>query len=95
MKFSRLLKSKVIPEWSDFYLNYKLLKSIIGPFKIMDKCTSNLLNSSLVSLKADIDNDQICICNFEATDKENMKTFLKKFDDLLLKEFDKVISHNN
>lgn len=33
MKFYHLLKKRSVPEWSAFYLNYKLLKTLLKPFK--------------------------------------------------------------
>ena len=33
MKFGEYLKQNILPEWADFYLNYRSLKTILGPFK--------------------------------------------------------------
>lgn len=33
MKFYHLLKKRSVPEWSAFYINYKLLKTLLKPFK--------------------------------------------------------------
>ena len=37
MKFEDYLTSVRIPEWSDAYINYKLLKMLLSPFKVMTK----------------------------------------------------------
>jgi SPX domain protein involved in polyphosphate accumulation len=38
MKFGRILRSKMIPEWSGFYLDYKTLKKLLTPYKLLNKC---------------------------------------------------------
>lgn len=37
MKFELYLTNLKIPEWSDAYINYNLLKKLLSPFKIMSK----------------------------------------------------------
>lgn len=33
MKFGEYLKNNILPEWADFYMNYKALKTLLAPFK--------------------------------------------------------------
>jgi SPX domain protein involved in polyphosphate accumulation len=33
MKFGEYLRENILPEWADFYINYKTLKALLGPFK--------------------------------------------------------------
>ena len=33
MKFGEYLRQNILPEWADFYMNYRSLKIVLGPFK--------------------------------------------------------------
>lgn len=37
MRFGNKFNSVKIPEWTNAYLNYKLLKKILVPFKLISK----------------------------------------------------------
>jgi len=47
MRFSERLRQSTVPEWIDYYVDYKSLKVVISPFKLIGK--------SLIKAKLEVD----------------------------------------
>lgn len=83
MKFGLFLKENEIAEWSDFYINYDMLNSIIEPMQDMYKSTQKTENKEKVSL-----NSFLLNCD------ENRDKFLiiaNEFIEALIIELNKVL----
>lgn len=37
MKFGKLFLARMVPEWNNAYINYILLKKLLGPYKEVTK----------------------------------------------------------
>ena len=60
------IEKEIISEWSDFYINYKLLQNILYPFKVIENNAIN--NSEKKEIKENIDNNN----NINTTLKEEL-----------------------
>jgi len=93
MKFSRVLATGIVPEWRDFYLNYKILKKILSPYKLLGKSMSfplEWLIKKIAYTKAEVDQEHIVIANYNARDLEKLKKFNEMFEHVIFKELQKV-----
>jgi len=47
MKFGRRFENSKIPEWADFYVNYRVLKKLLSPYKFVGQCNQETFLFSL------------------------------------------------
>jgi len=92
MKFRQLISHKMAPEWSEAYIDYKLLKTILKPLKFMGKKYLNVslqhhnTHKDIVPLKL----PKYTVSNFTKADIEYLRSFNDKFEYMIKFEFDKI-----
>lgn len=86
MKYGLVFKKQVVPEWHEMYLNYKLLKKLIKPFKMLSKVYLRINYNEL----AQKNTGKFTITNVTNTDIERLKNFASRFEKLVQYEFQKI-----
>ena len=87
MKFGVVLKTQGIPEWKEMYLNYKILKSLVKPYKTMSKVYMNI---NFLEQKDNPDHTTILITNSNVQFFEDLKEFGVLFEEIVMNEFTKI-----
>ena len=87
MKYGLVFKKQVVPEWHEMYLNYKLLKKLIKPMRVLSKIYLRI-NYNEANQKAQ--SKKITITNVTQADLEKLKSFSIRFERLALYEFEKI-----
>ena len=83
MKFGKYLIQIRIPEWSEAYMNYKLLKIILSPFKIMSKL--------YIKTKFQEGGQQVMtLTTALPSDMQYLNEFRVLFEVLIVGEFEKI-----
>lgn len=88
MKYGHYIKSQLVPEWKEAYINYKMLKKILRPYKVMSK----------IYLKVDypenkeknVNQKVVTITNASQGELDRLAYFGKKFSDLVILESEKM-----
>lgn len=88
MKYGHYIKSRLVPEWKEAYINYKMLKKILKPYKFMSK----------IYLKVDFPENKeknlnqkvVTITNASQGELEKLAYFGAKFGDLVKFERQKM-----
>ena len=88
MKFGFVLKNQGIPEWKEMYLNYKILKKLIKPYKALSKVYMKI---NYLEPK-ESENTIITITNANHQYFEDLKYFGVIFEELVMLEFQKISS---
>ena len=69
------IEKEIISEWSDFYINYKLLGNLLHPFKVIEDNAIN--NSEKKEIKENIDNNN----NINSTLKEQLLSYNEQIEE--------------
>ena len=92
MKFGQLIYSKMAPEWSEAYIDYKILKALLKPLKYMGKKYLNVMVPNTLSQKNQLTLKfpKYTISNFSKADIDYLHSFHEKFQYMVTFEFDKI-----
>lgn len=88
MKFGFLINNQGIPEWKEMYLNYKILKKLIKPYKVMSKAYMKI--NYLEPNAENKDHSIITITNANIQFFDELKEFGIKFEEITIKECIKI-----
>jgi hypothetical protein len=90
MKFNRFLKQNAVPEWSEFYLDYGILKKLLSPAKLADKRKALYFLLNIVLLKANLDGGEAEASNLSSDEIELLIYFNTVFETVVMGELNKV-----
>jgi hypothetical protein len=80
------LERKAIPEWRDYYISYKIFKTLFKPFKTANDICAKLIDERIATINqyASLDSNEI------SEEMENLKVFEEKFENLLRADIEKI-----
>lgn len=86
MSFYTLLVRKAIPEWRDYYISYKVFKTLFEPFKTANDLCTKLIDERIATINhyASLDTNEI------SEEMEALKIFEEKFENLLRADIEKI-----
>ena len=88
MRFCDFLRNNSVPEWKNIYLNYKMLKKFLSPFK---KISKSVIKTSLPQIFFP-KSENLLLTNIFIEDVEILNYFCEQFENLLKEEFEKIKS---
>lgn len=86
MKYGEVFKKQVVPEWHEMYLNYKLLKKLLKPLRVLSKVYLRINYNDPYQKHS----EKYTITNVTLSDLTKIQAFLSRFEKLVFYEFEKI-----
>jgi len=93
MPFRKRFQESQISEWSDFYINYDLYKTLISPFKRLGKCNQSITKdlTCQVHFRHQVGENGFFLENFDEGDIKILESFLAYYEVSMFNDLKKVV----